>query len=597
MPAMAPMPAFSPPPSPLMATGTKGFMAPPERAPAGLTSSYSSSSSFSSSSSLGAADLQAMMAGRPAPQGNNKGTTPAAWTGPIPRDATVTQTPGSAHKTYTWKVTDASGYTTTHWYSGPLGPDRIPARIQVPQELNLPATSTLGRRPIASWTGPIPRDATITQTPGSSYKTYTWKVTDASGYTTTHWYSGPLGPDGAPARLNLSVDSFMDKGDTSATHLPAQRRVAESRTVQQSLIQQQQRTKGQQQPQYRPPQVAQQQQPPQEVHHMVGQVERQQQQQQQVQMQQQHQQQFSSSESVQRISQPQQQRQRQEEQQRLQEYERQQMLHLQRLEQQRQQQEEQQRRAALEEQERQEQLERQREQERLEQQRLEQQRLEQQRLEQQRLEQQRLEQQRLEQQRLEQQRLEQQRLEQQRLEQQRLEQQRLEEERVEQQRQQQENERRIAMEEHERQQQMIRQREVREQRRVIQQQQSSGVHQRRQPARSPTQHDSQHFEQHYAHRQEQQHPEPEPMAPTGGHHVMEESTMLHIMEQKEDHGREQSHLSGVVTREEEEEHHRQEQHWRVGGEGRRPLPVPSRPNQVIQEHTSHHQVIRGGITQ
>ncbi len=69
---------------------------------------------------------------------------------------------------------------------------------------------------------------------------------------------------------------------------------------------------------------------------------------------------------------------------------------------------------------------------------------------------------------------------------------------------------------------------------------------------------------------------------------MEESTMLHIMEQKQEHGQEETQ-SAVVTREEEEEHHRQEQHWRVGGEGRRPLPVP-RPNQVIQEHTSHHQV-------
>ncbi len=135
---------------------------------------------------------------------------PTSWTGPIPTDATVTQNPGTSYRTYTWKVTDASGYTTTHWYTGPLGPDRTPLNVQTPQMPSMPASS-VGRRPV-SWTGPIPRDATITQTPGSSYKTYTWKVTDADGYTTTHWYSGPLGPDGAPARINMpSTDSLLSE--------------------------------------------------------------------------------------------------------------------------------------------------------------------------------------------------------------------------------------------------------------------------------------------------------------------------------------------------------------------------------------------------
>lgn len=168
--------------------------------------------------------------------GLTKAAPTTSWTGPIPADATVTQNPGTSYRTYTWKVTDASGYTTTHWYTGPLGPDRKPLNVQMPQ---VPSGVT-GRRPV-SWTGPIPRDATITLTPGSSYKTYTWKVTDADGYTTTHWYSGPLGPDGAPARLNsesLLMEMNVPQTDT--------RRVSsESRFQQQHTISsQQQSSKG-----------------------------------------------------------------------------------------------------------------------------------------------------------------------------------------------------------------------------------------------------------------------------------------------------------------------------------------------------------------
>ena len=41
----------------------------------------------------------------------------------------------------------------------------------------------------------------------------------------------------------------------------------------------------------------------------------------------------------------------------------------------------------------------------------------------------------------------------------------------------------------------------------------------------------------------------------------------------------------------EEERHHQSQHWTVGSEGsRRPLPVPNRPHQVVEEETSHNQV-------
>lgn len=141
---------------------------------------------------LGSADLQALFG---APAGNQKGPsfpslprTPS-WTGPIPIDAEVTQQPGSSYKTYTWKVTDASGYTTTHWYSGPLGPDRVPTTIQPSFNINPELPEGFGRRKpfTPSWTGPIPADAEVTQAAGSQYKTYTWKVTDANGYTTTHW--------------------------------------------------------------------------------------------------------------------------------------------------------------------------------------------------------------------------------------------------------------------------------------------------------------------------------------------------------------------------------------------------------------------------
>ena len=74
----------------------------------------------------------------PPPQGNMKGNIPA-WTGPIPEDATVTQTPGSQFPTYTWKATQPGGYTTTHWYSGPLGPDRVPPNFDSPSIPHLPS--------------------------------------------------------------------------------------------------------------------------------------------------------------------------------------------------------------------------------------------------------------------------------------------------------------------------------------------------------------------------------------------------------------------------------------------------------------------------
>lgn len=640
------MPAFPASSLPLMATGTRGFMAAPSER-SGLSSSFSSSSSYSSSSSLGAADLQAMMNTGRIPTGNNKGPgAPAAWTGPIPRDAVVTQTAGSSHKTYTWKVTDASGYTTTHWYSGPLGPDRIPIRVQVPQELNLPTPTSLGRRPITSWTGPIPMDATVTQSAGSSYKTYTWKMTDENGYTTTHWYSGPLGPDRTPIRINL--DSLHDVEvpaplPQQPQTLPAhQRRVSESRLIQQqqqqTIVQQQQqqqqqrhhRVKGQQQ-QPRP------QQPQQEVHHMVGQVEQQQpSQQQQVQMQ--HTQFASTSESVQRISQPQQQQQ-------------QQLLEMRQQQEIRQQQEQQRRAAALEERERQRQREeeqqRQEEQRRLaieERERLVQQRLREQQLrEQQQREQQQREQQLREQQQREREQREQQLREQQLREQQLREQQLREQQQREAERraaqeeeerqlqrtremQQREQQRRAALEEHERQQQLLqRQREQQQYLRPTSQATTSEVHQqqsihhqssikaaqpavhqpatyyKRQPAVPRENHHQSVVEeqQHYTHRQQQQrqeearseqssyhqeyqqrqqqpqqtvatheeeHHQQQQSSAQEAHHVMEESTMLHIMEQQH-----QQQLSA--------------------GEGRRPLPVPSRPNQVVQEQTAHHQVI------
>ena len=203
------------PPPPAFLTGPqKGFVPFPSDAhqqphqqqpcTSATCSSYSSSSSFSSSSTGNSA---AEAASELFQQAVNR--KPAKWMGAIPIDATVTQAAGSAHKTYTWKVTDATGYTTTHWYTGPLGADRMPvlasSSIPLPSEFNVapisPGSTAAATGRLPSWTGPIPRDATITQTPGSSYKTYTWKVTDVNGYTTTHWYSGPLGPDGGPAKV------------------------------------------------------------------------------------------------------------------------------------------------------------------------------------------------------------------------------------------------------------------------------------------------------------------------------------------------------------------------------------------------------------
>ena len=133
--------------------------------------------------------------------------SPSTWTGPIPADAVVTQTPGSPYNTYTWRVIDSEGYTTTHWYRGPLNADRTPTQIRVPA---LTESASL-RQNLPSWTGPIPDDATVTQKAGSPYKTYTWKATDANGYTTTHWYSGPLAPDGSPAQFR--IPSFSEPLD------------------------------------------------------------------------------------------------------------------------------------------------------------------------------------------------------------------------------------------------------------------------------------------------------------------------------------------------------------------------------------------------
>ena len=62
----------------------------------------------------------------------------ATWTGAIPLDATVTDVAGSSYKRYEWKVTQPNGYTTTHWYSGPLGPDRIPPKFD--DSLSLPVS-------------------------------------------------------------------------------------------------------------------------------------------------------------------------------------------------------------------------------------------------------------------------------------------------------------------------------------------------------------------------------------------------------------------------------------------------------------------------
>ena len=171
------MPMFPPMPAPL---GNKGFPGFPNGGSPNSFSSFSSHSSWSSSSSKGndmpmmpmmpmmtkGNDLPMMpmqplpmqpmpmqpmpmqpmpMPSRPAPmlplpppQGNMKGNIPA-WTGPIPEDATVTQTPGSQFPTYTWKATQPGGYTTTHWYSGPLGPDRVPPNFDSPSIPHLPS--------------------------------------------------------------------------------------------------------------------------------------------------------------------------------------------------------------------------------------------------------------------------------------------------------------------------------------------------------------------------------------------------------------------------------------------------------------------------
>ncbi|XP_057377271.1 uncharacterized protein LOC130698608 [Daphnia carinata] len=173
----------------------------------------------------------------------------SSWTGPIPRDATVTQEAGSSQKTYTWKVKDANGYTTTHSYTGPLGPDRTLVRIRMPSELDGGGTNTsILSRSSKAWTGPIPRDATVTQTPGSSHKTYTWKVTDANGYTTTHTYTGSLGADRIPIQLDLVSNTAASSLERSRTQQPTRHLVAESRTFeqQQSAIQQRQQQRQQQ---------------------------------------------------------------------------------------------------------------------------------------------------------------------------------------------------------------------------------------------------------------------------------------------------------------------------------------------------------------
>jgi hypothetical protein len=490
-PEKAGAPSF---PSPFMAmpTSTKGFPSGFPTFPSGSqsSSSFSSSSSFRSSS-LGS-DNQDSSVVFPTNLLESSAPSPASWTGPIPADATVTQTPGSPHKTYTWKVTDASGYTTTHWYSGPLGPDRTPTKIRIPEPFGGEAVAP--RRKIPSWTGPIPADATVTQTAGSSYKTYTWKVTDANGYTTTHWYSGPLGPDGGPAQFRNPLEPLeLDQRTTQQQHHQQQQQHHQQQ--QQHHQQQQQHHQQQQQHQQRvqptnnrkgATTVIQQQQ---SVSYQQGLVEQQ-------------------PEPV-RVTQPQQQT-IQQHIAALEEYERQQTQRSQQhpvvkqpvrpqpqpdapsssttYQQQQQTYQQQQQttrrvkgkpapqplptthqtvisqvhqvqhfedsgspqlqpqpqpQAHAQPQTMVQRTHRQRQQsveiarqQQLEQQRLEQQRLEQQRLEQQQLEQQRMEQehQRLEQERLEQERLEQERLEQERLEQERLEQERLEQEQLEQQR-------------------------------------------------------------------------------------------------------------------------------------------------------------------
>ncbi|KAI9561505.1 hypothetical protein GHT06_012463 [Daphnia sinensis] len=612
------MPSFSSP----------SMMGSPPSERSGLSNSFSSSSSsFSHSSLMDASDLQAMMmpVGRPMPQGNTKGPGkgPVAWTGPIPRDATVTQEAGSSQLTYTWKVQDANGYSTTHWYTGPLGPDRTPIRIQMPSELDVggPSPSILGggRRPVSSWTGPIPRDATVTQTAGSNQKTYTWKVTDANGYTTTHWYSGPLGPDRVPIQLGFDSDltASIPQQPQPQLQQPAHRRVAESRTVQQqqqqqSIIQQQQQQQSviqqqQQQQQrvsqpqhprrvvYQQPQQPQQLQPQQpqqpDFQHMVGQVERQQVQQ-QVHQVQERQQQSSTSQSTSRVLQQQKQQQEQprrvaleeqrrvameleqqrraaalEEQQRQaaarqEEEERQQELARQReqkLEEERRRValEEQQRRAALEEQQRRaaaEEKQRREEQQRRE--AMEEQERKQQLIRQreQQLQQQRIEQQRIEQQRIEQQRVEQQRIEQQRIEQQRraeLEEYERQQMKRQQAKRQQEEEQRVAMQEYERQQEVY--------------------HQQKQ-SHQMTSHQSINKEQ-VVHQEQ--------VAPGDGH-MMEESTMLKIMEEQQ---QEKSHQAAAG-----EEHHRREHHWTVGnrnGNGGRHSVATQQHQQSQQQSSSH----------
>ncbi|XP_057377267.1 centrosomal protein of 164 kDa-like [Daphnia carinata] len=588
----------------------------------GLSNSFSSSSSFSHSSLMDASDLQSMMmpVGRHMPQGNTKGPGkgPVAWTGSIPRDATVTQEAGSSQLTYTWKVQDANGYSTTHWYTGPLGPDRTPIRIQMPSELDVggPSPSILGggRRPVSSWTGPIPRDATVTQTAGSTQKTYTWKVTDANGYTTTHWYSGPLGPDRVPIQLGFDSDITTNIPQQPQPQQPAHRRVAESRTVQQqqqqqsiiqqqqqqqSVIQQQQQQQRVSQPQhprrvvYQQPQQPQQLQPQQpqqpDFQHMVGQVERQQVQQQVHQVQEQQRQQQSTSQSTSRILQQQKQQQEQqrrvaieeqrrvaieleqqrraaalEEQQRLaaarqEEEERQQELARQRE----QQLEEERRRVALEEQQRRIALEEQQRRAALEEQQRraaaeeKQRREEQQRraaMEEHERKQQLIRQreQQLQQQRIEQQRIEQQRIEQQRIEQQRraeLEEYERQQMKRQQAKRQQEEEERVAMQEYERQQELY--------------------HQQKQ-SHQMTSHQSINKEQ-VVHREQ--------VAPGDGH-MMEESTMLKIMEEQQ---QEKSHQSAA-----EEEHHRREHHWTVGNRNGGRQSVATQQHQQSQQQSSSH---------
>ena len=120
-----PQPFSSLPAAPLSNKGFPGFSS---NGAGGRVSSYSSHSSYSSSSNLGSDGLFSV----PSSPSSMKTSTVSTSSSPIPADAVITQEPGSSYRTYTWKVTQPDGYTTTHWYTGPLGPDRIPPKFDVP---------------------------------------------------------------------------------------------------------------------------------------------------------------------------------------------------------------------------------------------------------------------------------------------------------------------------------------------------------------------------------------------------------------------------------------------------------------------------------